>query len=55
VLVVDDMDPATHAVDGLAEAIAAVRTELQAHPDLIVAELAFASGVIVATRRRAGS
>ncbi len=52
VLVVDDMDGAHHRDDGLAGPIAAVRAELLACPELVVAELAHSSGVIVAIRRR---
>lgn len=51
VLVVDDMDPALHVDDGLGGAIAGVRECLVTHPDLVVADLAFGSGVVVATRR----
>ncbi|MFI5046142.1 MAG: hypothetical protein ACHQIG_03685 [Acidimicrobiia bacterium] len=51
-LVVDDMDVSRHDGDGLAGAIGAVRDSLVAHPALAVAELRFASGVMVATRRR---
>ena len=53
VLVVDDMDPSLHADDGYLEAIAAVRERLLGDPALAAAELDFASGVIVATKRRA--
>jgi demethylmenaquinone methyltransferase/2-methoxy-6-polyprenyl-1,4-benzoquinol methylase len=52
VLVVDDMDVAVHEDDGLADAIVAVRGALLDVPELVVAELAHSSGVIVATRRR---
>jgi demethylmenaquinone methyltransferase/2-methoxy-6-polyprenyl-1,4-benzoquinol methylase len=51
VLVVDDMEPARHSDDGLREAIEAVRTRLLSDPTLCAAELAFASGMIVATKR----
>jgi predicted O-methyltransferase YrrM len=51
VLVVDDMDLSHHADDGLSEAIAAVREHLVGDPALVAAELDFASGVIVATKR----
>jgi predicted O-methyltransferase YrrM len=54
VLVVDDMDLSRHVDDGLAGAIAAVRDALVGHPDLAVAEIGYSSGVVVATRRRAG-
>jgi demethylmenaquinone methyltransferase/2-methoxy-6-polyprenyl-1,4-benzoquinol methylase len=54
-LVVDDMDAATHTDDGLAGTITDVRAELLAQPDLVVAELEYASGVMVATRRRAAA
>ena len=51
VLVVDDMDPALHADDGLLEPLGAVREQILADPSLVAAELDFASGVIVATKR----
>jgi predicted O-methyltransferase YrrM len=53
VLIVDDMDLSRHATDGLSEAIAAVREHLLGDPTLVAAELDFASGVIVATKRPA--
>lgn len=52
VLVVDDMDPSLHADDGYLEPLAAVRERLLGDPALVAAELDFASGVIVATKRR---
>jgi predicted O-methyltransferase YrrM len=55
VLVVDDMDLSRHADDGLAHAIGAVHDALAEHPDLVVAELHCASGVMVATCRRANA
>jgi predicted O-methyltransferase YrrM len=51
VLVVDDMDPARHVDDGLLEQLGAVRDQILADPLLVAAELDFASGVIVATKR----
>ncbi|HXY95138.1 MAG TPA: class I SAM-dependent methyltransferase [Acidimicrobiia bacterium] len=51
VLVVDDMDPALHADDGYLEPLAAVRERLVHDPGLVAAELDFASGVVVATKR----
>ena len=51
VLIVDDMDPARHADDGLLEQLGAVRDQILADPSLVAAELDFASGVIVATKR----
>jgi predicted O-methyltransferase YrrM len=51
VLVVDDMDPARHADDGLLKQLGAVRDQILADPSLVAAELDFASGVIVATKR----
>jgi|SRR5437016_4853615 len=52
VLVVDDMDLARHADDGLREALAAAREQLVTHPDVVSAELGFSSGVILAVKRR---
>ncbi len=51
VLIVDDMDPALHADDGFLEQLAAVRDQILGDPSLVAAELDFASGVIVATKR----
>jgi predicted O-methyltransferase YrrM len=51
ILVVDDMDLARHADDGLLQQLAAVRDQIVANPSLVAAELDFASGVIVATKR----
>jgi len=51
VLIVDDMDPALHADDGYLEPLAAVRERLVHDPGLVAAELDFASGVVVATKR----
>jgi len=51
VLVVDDMDPSLHGDDGYLEPIAAVRERLLSDPALVAAEIDFASGVIVATKR----
>lgn len=52
VLLVDDMDLSRHSDPELCNALAAVRRRLFGHPDLICADLPFASGVIVACRRR---
>ena len=51
VLIVDDMDLARHADDGLAEPLGAVREQILGDSSLVAAELDFASGVIVATKR----
>ena len=51
VLVVDDMDPALHAHDGLLDSINRVRDTLVGHPDLVTAELDYSTGVIIATKR----
>ena len=51
VLIVDDMDPARHVDDGLSEPLGAVREQIVGDPSLVAAELDFASGVIVATKR----
>ena len=51
VLIVDDMDPARHVDDGLSEPLGAVREQILGDPSLVAAELDFASGVIVATKR----
>ena len=51
VLLVDDMDPARHADDGLLKQLGVVRDQIFADPSLVAAELDFASGVIVATKR----
>lgn len=52
-LVVDDMELAGHAADGLADAIAHVRASLVAHPLLVSASLDFSSGVLLSTKRQA--
>ena len=52
VLLVDDMDLSLHSDPELRNALASVRERLIEHPDLVCAELPFASGVIVASRRR---
>ena len=49
--IVDDMDPALHTDDGLLEQLGAVRDQILGDPSLVAAELDFASGVIVATKR----
>jgi hypothetical protein len=46
------MDLARHSDPELHDGLASVRERLLEHPDLICAELAFASGVIVACRLR---
>ncbi len=51
VLLVDDMDLSRHSDPELRNGLAAVKERLVQHPDLICAELTFASGVIVARRR----
>jgi predicted O-methyltransferase YrrM len=53
VLVVDDMDPALHADDGLLAAISSVRGHLMSAPTLIAVDLAWSSGIIMATKREA--
>ena len=50
-LVVDDMDLSLHEEDGLQDAIARVRVEMLAMPELRCAELDFGSGVILGVRR----
>ncbi len=52
VLLVDDMDLSRHSDPELRDGLASVRERLLGHPDLICAELDFASGVIVACRLR---
>jgi demethylmenaquinone methyltransferase/2-methoxy-6-polyprenyl-1,4-benzoquinol methylase len=51
VLVVDDMDLDRHDDPDLQAALIRVRQDLLRHPDLIVAELSVASGIILAARR----
>jgi hypothetical protein len=51
VIVVDDMDLSRHSDPELRKRLSSVRERLIGHPGLICAELAFASGVIVARRR----
>jgi predicted O-methyltransferase YrrM len=53
VLVVDDMDPAVHTDDGLLDAITGVRRQLMGEPTLVAVDLAWSSGIILATRRAA--
>jgi len=53
VLMVDDMDLSRHSDPQLIDGLASVRDRLLEHPDPICAELDFASGVVVACRRRA--
>ena len=52
VLVVDDMDLTRHDDEQLRSALAVVRHRLLGNAELICAELAFSSGVIVAVKRR---
>jgi predicted O-methyltransferase YrrM len=51
-LLVDDMTPPTWIDDAHRAHTARVRATLLAHPDLVAAELAEASGMILAARRR---
>jgi len=51
VLLVDDMDPPTWMNDEHREKTVVVRQTLLAHPELFAAELAEASGMILAVRR----
>jgi demethylmenaquinone methyltransferase/2-methoxy-6-polyprenyl-1,4-benzoquinol methylase len=51
VLLVDDMDLSRHSDPELRSALASVGERLLEHPDLVCAELPFASGVIVGRRR----
>jgi predicted O-methyltransferase YrrM len=51
VLIVDDMDPARHTEDGLLAQLGQARDQILSDPSLVAAELDFASGVIVATKR----
>jgi demethylmenaquinone methyltransferase/2-methoxy-6-polyprenyl-1,4-benzoquinol methylase len=51
-LLVDDMDLSLHKDPELRNGLASVRERLIEHPDLVCAELAFASGVIIASKRR---
>jgi demethylmenaquinone methyltransferase/2-methoxy-6-polyprenyl-1,4-benzoquinol methylase len=50
-LLVDDMDLSVHDDPELRNGLASVRERLIGHPDLVCAELSFASGVIVASKR----
>ncbi|MBF6557955.1 MAG: class I SAM-dependent methyltransferase [Acidimicrobiales bacterium] len=52
VILVDDMDLSRHSDPELRNGLATVKDRLLQHPDLICAELPFASGVIVARRRK---
>jgi predicted O-methyltransferase YrrM len=52
VLLVDDMDLSRHSDPDLRDALGSVKERLLENPDLICAELPFASGVIVACRLR---
>jgi len=52
VLIVDDMELARHEDDQLRTALTVVRQRLVENPELVCAELNFASGVIVAAKRR---
>src|ERR1035441_3036592 len=51
-LLVDDMDLSVHSDPELRNGLASVRERLIEHPDLVCAELPFASGVIIASKRR---
>ncbi len=51
-LLVDDMNLSVHKDPELRNGLASVRERLIEHPDLVRAELAFASGVIIASKRR---
>lgn len=51
VLVVDDMDLSLHGDPELRDSLARVSHQLAGDPDLVVSELPFASGVVLATRR----
>lgn len=51
-LLVDDLDLTAHEHPELRDGLASARERLVTHPDLICAELTFASGVIVARRRK---
>lgn len=53
-VVFDDMTPATWHFERHEALNAEVRRALIAHPDLVVAELAFGNGVIVAAKRASG-
>jgi demethylmenaquinone methyltransferase/2-methoxy-6-polyprenyl-1,4-benzoquinol methylase len=50
VLVVDDMDPALHANDGLLDPLQAVRETLMSHTGLVAAELPFSTHIILAVK-----
>jgi demethylmenaquinone methyltransferase/2-methoxy-6-polyprenyl-1,4-benzoquinol methylase len=50
-LLVDDMDLTAHGDPELRDGLASVRDRLVAHPELVCADLPFASGVIVASKR----
>ena len=52
ILVVDDMDLARHDDADLCAALTKVRVTLATHPELVTAELAFSTGVILATKLR---
>jgi len=52
VLVVDDMDLEQHEDAELRQALAVVRERLLSNAELVCAELAFSSGVILAVKRR---
>jgi demethylmenaquinone methyltransferase/2-methoxy-6-polyprenyl-1,4-benzoquinol methylase len=53
VLLVDDMDPALHTTDGLGVPLRAVRDALMSHGDLVVAEIAYSTHMILAVKREA--
>ena len=54
-LVVDDMDLSRHSDPELRRGLAGVRDTLLSHTELVCAELAFSSGVILAAKRREDS
>ena len=49
-LVVDDMDPALHVDDGLADAIAGVRAHLMSDASLLAVDITWSTGIILATK-----
>lgn len=51
ILALDDMDLSLHEDPALREALMGVRERVCAHPELLVAELDAASGLLLATRR----
>jgi hypothetical protein len=45
------MDPRLHADDGLLDAIVRVRQQLMTDPRLVAVDLAWSSGIIIASRK----